>query len=495
MKPTHSLPRKLLNKIKITRKQHFIKLVITAMIILCCFSFSSTYAQLRWDSLAPRINHFGNEGPNVMYADSNYLYMAGKFKTIDGKHIQGIAKWNGIKWDSLGAGIDGLEYDSLPSEYPENTWAITNYNGKLYIGGTFSSLGYIQTPRIGTWDGSVWDSLSIQPFKANSDYSVRALAIINNNLYMGGEFDTIAGLPCNEIAKWNGSNWSNLNFPTLIAPFGIDAICEYEGSIYVGGNFCNTLGDTISNILRWNGTNWLSVGGGIKGGDVSCMAVYKGELYVGGYFFKGAGNACDYIQRWNGTEWRGVGGGTGGANGEIWQLLVRNNKLYALGEFQTAGGVNANEVASWDSTQWCSYGGTFDNTIFTGCIYKDSLYIGGGFRTIDGDSIVYVAEWTGGNYVDSCGAITTGVNEIQPNAMTVTLYPNPSNGKFTLSLQGVPEKTQITVFNILGEQVYQSSINASNTEIDLSGKADGIYMYRVVTEAGSLVSQGKVVKQ
>jgi len=87
------------------------------------------------------------------------------------------------------------------------------------------------------------------------------------------------------------------------------------------------------------------------------------------------------------------------------------------------------------------------------------------------------------------------VNELAKKLGTVSIYPNPNNGKLTISLQDVSGKTRVTVFNILGEQVYKASLNTTNTEIDLSDKADGIYMYRVVTETGSLVSQGKFVKQ
>ena len=64
---------------------------------------------------------------------------------------------------------------------------------------------------------------------------------------------------------------------------------------------------------------------------------------------------------------------------------------------------------------------------------------------------------------------------------------------FTVSLQGISEKAQINVYNILGEQVYQSSLNLTNTQIDLNNKAEGIYLYRVVTESGSLVSSGKFI--
>ena len=132
-----------------------------------------------WDSLPGKF-----QNPNsvrVLYSDSNYIYLAGAFNEIGGKHIQGIGRWDGVKWDSLGTGIDGLYYATGHS-FPNNTLAITEYNGSLYVGGVFGSLGNVNAPCIGKWDGVSWDSLSIQPFKINTNAAVLAMNVINDKL-------------------------------------------------------------------------------------------------------------------------------------------------------------------------------------------------------------------------------------------------------------------------------------------------------------------------
>jgi len=453
-----------------------------------------------WDTVGQKISDFGNYGPNVIYADSTCLYMAGAFKTIGNKHIQGIGRWNGIQWDSLSWGIDGLEYDSLPSEYPEPTNAITKYNGKLYVGGWFGSLGHIKSPCVGTWDGSQWDSLPVQPFKSHYSATVWALRVINNKLYMGGGFDTVAGFSCVGIACWNDTNWSSLNFPNLGSFGAISAICEYKGSIYVGGNFYGNNPNDRRNILRHDSTgNWDSVGGGIKGDSwVNSMVVYDSELYVAGYFYKSDGNAGDCIQRWDGTQWHDVGGGVEGGD-QIFKLIVYNGKLFAMGGFDTAGGVPADNIAEWNDTEWCSLGNTFNNTILTGCIYKDSLYIGGGFTKINEDSIIYIAEWTGGDYTDSCGVNTTSVPQINPaiSGYELRIEPNPSNGKFAVDFRAEKEsgETSIEIYNMMGQQVYDEMLKPvqHDYKIDLSSHPAGIYLYRVVTTDGKLLGDGKFV--
>src|ERR1035437_1573438 len=100
---------------------------IFCTVVVSILLFFSAYSQ-KWDSLRRGL---GNAS-RVMYADTldNYLYVAGGFYTVDGKHMKGIARWNGIQWDSLGAGIDGLD---TANKVPQNTLAITRYNGDLYV--------------------------------------------------------------------------------------------------------------------------------------------------------------------------------------------------------------------------------------------------------------------------------------------------------------------------------------------------------------------------
>ncbi len=78
----------------------------------------------------------------------------------------------------------------------------------------------------------------------------------------------------------------------------------------------------------------------------------------------------------------------------------------------------------------------------------------------------------------------------------VKVFPNPGSGVFTFQLPviGIQHVVSIGVYNVLGEQVYsQFNINSSTFNIDLSSQPDGIYLYRVLTENGELVGQGKIV--
>ena len=92
-----------------------------------------------------------------------------------------------------------------------------------------------------------------------------------------------------------------------------------------------------------------------------------------------------------------------------------------------------------------------------------------------------------------------------------SLYPNPNNGKFTLEVNtdsyrddNVKVKN-IEVFNVLGESVLKQTLRSAQPArtgtgggdnlIDLTNQPNGVYFYRVLSEIGSLIGEGKVVVQ
>jgi hypothetical protein len=67
----------------------------------------------------------------------------------------------------------------------------------------------------------------------------------------------------------------------------------------------------------------------------------------------------------------------------------------------------------------------------------------------------------------------------------VSVYPNPTNGIFTVNVNDT-KATSISVLNTLGEEIYQAKCNGNNTVVDLKNAANGVYFIQVATEAGIL---------
>ncbi len=76
--------------------------------------------------------------------------------------------------------------------------------------------------------------------------------------------------------------------------------------------------------------------------------------------------------------------------------------------------------------------------------------------------------------------ITTGTNNNQKATSVSQVFPNPSNGKFTIDM-GKTEKGMIEVYNLLGAKVFQSMIASPRSEINLN-LSRGTYLYRLKTD-------------
>jgi len=93
---------------------------------------------------------------------------------------------------------------------------------------------------------------------------------------------------------------------------------------------------------------------------------------------------------------------------------------------------------------------------------------------------------------------TDGVGNINSNSGPITVYPNPSNGIFTVAfshLELVSGSQTIEVYNVLGEQVYDGMLKQvqHDYQIDMSKQPNGVYFYRVLEEDGTLLGEGKVM--
>ena len=88
-----------------------------------------------------------------------------------------------------------------------------------------------------------------------------------------------------------------------------------------------------------------------------------------------------------------------------------------------------------------------------------------------------------------------GVNGLAVNSKEVRVFPNPCNGLFTIQSNEVTVNLIIESYNALGVEIYTANLNPTSTLIDLGSNISGIFLYRVLTETGRLVSTGTFVIQ
>ncbi|HXB12863.1 MAG TPA: T9SS type A sorting domain-containing protein [Bacteroidia bacterium] len=98
--------------------------------------------------------------------------------------------------------------------------------------------------------------------------------------------------------------------------------------------------------------------------------------------------------------------------------------------------------------------------------------------------------WTSPKYI-------TGINEVQAYGISAVLFPNPNKGVFQLGIRNgqLGMTSAVEIYNILGEKIYSSSFTIHNSPftIDISGRPAGVYMYRLISETGVQIANGKFV--
>lgn len=163
------------------------------------------------------------------------LYAGGNF-TAEGGTPDYITRWSGEAWLPVGTGGD--------SGVDNTVYAMTVYNGFLYVGGLFDRAG-LQTDVNGVarFSGSSWSKLGI-----GVDDSVRDLLVADCDglggpqveaLYAGGWFLHAGGAAANHTARWNWSSWEPLSGGTDQPVFALaipeESYTAFDVGIYAGG--------------------------------------------------------------------------------------------------------------------------------------------------------------------------------------------------------------------------------------------------------------------
>ena len=332
------------------------------------------------------------------------LYAGGEFTTAGAATANRIAQWDGEEWSALGNGTDGSivalsVFDDGKGGGPA-----------LYAGGAFTTAGGITMNNIARWDGAAWSPLGV-----GTNGVVRALTVFDDGtgpaLYAGGQFSTAGGVSAPLLARWDGEQWSALGNPFIA--FSVNALAVFDDGggpeLYAGGSF-GLFSPTIqvNNIAKWNGIEWTSPGSGFNGAVHALTAFDDGfgsALYAGGVFQKSGLVDMNAIAMWNGAMWSALGDGlTLPDFAASVQALAEYNDgtgpaLYAGGNFSMAGGAPANNIAKWDGGGWSSVGGGIDQQVSALLVHDDgsgsALFATGTFESAGAVVANGTARWDG----------------------------------------------------------------------------------------------------
>ncbi len=172
---------------------------------------------------------------------------------------------------------------------------------------------------------------------------------VNNRLYAGGAFENIGGVETPNIACFDGTQWHAMNAGL---PGVVTCMKMLNGNLYVGGSFSKTGSVALNNIAMWDGINWSAVGNTVVTTYiVRSLEIYKNELYLSAFLAMGIGETG--VVKWNGNNWTLIAK-TNTTNATI-KLLSANDTLYLYGGFQTLNGVVDSNFAAYDGVNFYDY--------------------------------------------------------------------------------------------------------------------------------------------
>jgi len=377
------------------------------------------------------------------------LVVAGQFDHADQLSAFGVTAWDGAAFESFGDGHGVFGWSSTLAEF----------QGQLHVGGLIGAFGGVLQASLGRWDGTrwretipdligwvtslatfddgqgerlfvgggetnttvgyqAWDGVSVStlggigPGSAYIRAQLRRQDTSGPSLYVAGSFQSIGGVAARNVAKWDGSTWSQVgNLP----PNGLVSALAFhdDGSgekLYAAGGFLKAGGQYVFGIASFDGTNWAPVGNGFDGHVAALKAFDDGsgpQLYAAGSFSTAPPLLASQVARWDGALWRPVGAGL--SSGEVLALEVFDDgagaKLYAGGRFQFSGATPVRRLASWDGATWSEVGGGVNNDVNAllayddGSGFGDSLWLAGSFHEVGGVVSAGIARWG-----KTCGA-------------------------------------------------------------------------------------------
>lgn len=397
----------------------------------------------------------GTDGPiDVLYAWQGALYVGGRFQNIGGNALQaqGIARFvAGQGWQRVGPGLGAGGTGAI--------YAMTEYQGKLIVGGEFAGIGNSSAQNLAAYDPitNTWSAVG-----GGVSGPVYALAAYDGELLVGGGF-TQVGNPPQSIAffaRWNGSQWlapDPSNTSQLLMGGVPRAFVSFQNKLYVAGSFVagyynNT---DFAYLAIWNKTQQrldpAYPSGQGPNNNIWCATVWNGKLYIGGDFTV-AGSASGKLVTFDGNQFQSIPGAPSG--GSVRALLPVGSDLYVAGNFTSLGnGTVVNRVAKLSSTgSWSALGNGLGPTIVSSLAwYNNTLYAGGNFSQDGGGSINL-------GYIAAYGTSAPAALHDEGTKMPVQIAVL-AEGTYALVAQEPLIDTRLKLWNAVGQLLYESILS------------------------------------
>jgi hypothetical protein len=266
-------------------------------------------------------------------------------------------------------------------------------------------------------------------------------------------------------------------YPTIDTTHFTASICQGESYLLNGFN-ANIAGNYIQNLQSINGcdsivTLNLSFYPIIDTTNFTA-SICQGESYLlNGFNVNSAGTYIQNLQTINGCD----------------SVVTLN---LSVNELMTPTNLALDNISNYIELMWRGNGDRYivyrnNDSIanITDTIYQDT-------NVINGTNYCYKIKALNNSCESELSQevcqVFSGLNYIGNNDLYVTLYPNPTNDKATLEVEGLTKEADVIVYDINGRKVKQYNLNAGQKklEIDVKGFAKGVYNVKIVNDNISL---------
>jgi hypothetical protein len=275
--------------------------------------------------------------------------------------------------------------------------SIPDGSGGYYVGGEFSYVDGVARSNLAHIEADGTLDPNFAP-KANGD--VKALALSGSTLYVGGTFSYINGLSRPVVAALNAttgkpSAWTPRPLANISSEREVDAIAVDGSTVYVGGFFDKIGGQSRKSVAALSASTakalaWDPEAGNPNFVKIDGLAISGAVVYLAGQFLEAGGQprgdvaavrASDGVA----TSWDPTPIVNGASS--IRALLVTGSAVWVGGDFHLGNGQETS-LAALDPTTGAvtSASPTVDGEVDALALDGSTLYLGGGFTSVDGQA-------------------------------------------------------------------------------------------------------------
>lgn len=408
-----------------------------------------------------------------LYVDTTtqQLFVGGKFiqadKSFIANNIAYVTENAGLyTWHKMGDGVKG------------QVNAITKFDGKIFVAGSFDSASGMEAKNIAYWDGSTWNSAGC------IDGVVNDLTVFEGVLYAAGEFKSCGADPGKNFAKWNGTEWT-----TIAGIEGrINTMEGFKDFLVLGGQFDYDTASKV-NAIKWTPISSFQKFDNKIDNEVMDFEIYSDTLHV----------ACKrtvksdtlkLLFKMTGDTWTNFFDSkpkyfTFFASHDTLSfntLCQESSSLNLGGYFTSMSSMTVGQNTIAFGTYWLNV----DSTVNKMVLFKDEMIVGGKFKT--GRSYNY----TGGEVVELNGITmrkqwTTSIINNNSSKTTLKIYPNPAQSGQIIHIDNSFFATEYSISTVDGKKCNTGKLGNKN-EIKLPQLAAGIYFIELQNASGKRIA-------